>query len=250
MAPSFVLGALLFSYDFIDDSIKLDTGGIYLLLLIVYVTFIIFFIGIFFYEAMQKINEKILFVWTLIFWYAYAVNFDPMNWLSVIFLIPTFVVLLAGFAPAHMDYFWKAFLYGWFLFILVFLAFVQFKSSSLDLLLSPKKIAASYGFFTAFSAGMLSLSVMLYGSHLLAFLPTRNKHWSVRAREIREHAINLSMKYSDYQMAFTEAAIILALIGGIFLGNYYFKIVSSDLIVNLGIIGSFLYSERPRRRVG
>lgn len=249
LAPSLALAAIAFISILLDDSRKITINGIYLFLFWFYLIFIVSFIGLFFYKALYEINEKILLVWTLIFWYAYAVNFNPLHWASIIFLVPTFVVLVAGFAPAHIDYFWKAFLYGWFLFILLFLAFVQFKLSSFDLLLSPKKITASYDFFTAFSAGMLSLSVILYGSHLLAFLPTSNKHWSVRAREIRDHAINLSMKYSDYQMAFKEALTILVLIGGIFLGNYYFKITSNDLVINLAIIGSFLYSERPLRRI-
>lgn len=246
LAPCLAITIIFLISVALDNSGKDITDDVYVLFFWTYLVFIISFITLFFYKALYEINEKILLVWTLIFWYAYAVNVDPMNWLSVIFLIPTFVVLLAGFAPAHMDYFWKAFLYGWFLFILVFLIFIQFKSSGLDLL-GPKKITPVYGLLTAFSAGMLFLSVMLYGSHLLAFLPIAGKHqrWSERAREIREHAINLSTKYSNYQMAFKEALIIFLLIGGIFLGNYYFKIVSNDLIINLGIIGSFLYSERP-----
>src|SRR3972149_4753031 len=161
-----------------------------------------------------------------------------------------FIVLIACFAPAHMDYFWKSFLYAWFLFVLLFLIFIQFKSSFLNFIFAPGKIAASYGLFSAFSAGMVFLTALVYGSHLLAFLPIKSKyeHWSSRLREIGEHAFNVSAKYSNYQMNFIEALLITVLIGGIFLGNYHFKVAPSDLVINLGIIGSFLYSERPMRR--
>jgi len=233
-----------------DESKKISISDIYLFLFWFYLLFSFFFTGAFFYKALYEINEKILLVWTLIFWYAYAVNYDPMNWASLFFLIPTSIVLIAGFAPARMDYFWKSFLYTWFLFVLLFLSFVQFKSSSLSAFSSFAIISSPQSYLAAFSFGMVFLSVILHGSHLFAFIPllNGNKHLSERLREIREHAINLGAKYSDYQMEFVEALIIFFLIGGIFLGNYYFKIVSSDLIINLGIIGSFLYSERPMRR--
>ena len=169
LAPSLALAAIAFISILLDDSRKVTINGIYLFLFWFYLIFIVSFIGLFFYKALYEINEKILLVWTLIFWYAYAVNFDPINWLSVVFLIPTFVVLLAAFAPAHMDYFWKAFLYGWFLFILVFLAFVQFKSSSLNILSNPGKITAFQGYLAAFSFGMVSLSVILHSFHLFCF---------------------------------------------------------------------------------
>ena len=247
---SFGFAAIIFLPIIFDESKKISISNAYPFLFLFYLLFSFFFTGAFFYKALYEINEKILLVWTLIFWYAYAVNYDPVNWLSIVFLIPTFIVLIAGFAPAHMDYFWKSFLYAWFLFILLFLVFVQFKLSLLYFIFTPGKITASYGLFSAFSAGMVFLTVLVYGSHLLAFLPVKSKyeHWRDRLREIREHAINLGAKYSDYQMEFVEALIIFFLIGGIFLGNYYLKIVSNDLIINLGIIGSFLYSERPMRR--
>lgn len=251
LAPSIALAAIFIFSILLDDSRKITVNDIYLFLFLSYLLFALSFTGLFFYKALYEINEKILLVWTLIFWYAYAVNFNLFHWASIIFLVPTAIVLIAGFAPAHMDYFWKAFLYGWFLFILVFLVFVQFKSANLNLFLSPKKIAVSYDFLTAISAGMVFLSTMIYGSHLLAFLPIAGKHkrWDDRSKEIREHAINLSGKYSDYQMMFTEALAVLGVIGGIFLFNYHFKVITNDLLINLAIIGSFLYSERPRRRI-
>ena len=247
---SFSLAAIIFLPVIFDESKKISISDIYLFLFWFYLLFSFFFTGAFFYKALYEINEKILLVWTLIFWYAYAVNYDPVNWLSIVFLIPTFIVLIAGFAPAHMDYFWKSFLYAWFLFVLLFLIFIQFKSSFLNFIFAPGKIAVSYGLFSAFSAGMVFLTALVYGSHLLAFLPVKSKyeHWSSRLREIGEHAFNVSAKYSNYQMSFIEASLITVLIGGIFLGNYHFKVAPSDLVINLGIIGSFLYSERPMRR--
>ena len=118
---SFGLAAIIFLPVLFDESKKISISDIYLFLFWFYLLFSFFFTGAFFYRALYEINEKILLVWTLIFWYAYAVNYDPVNWLSIIFLIPTFIVLIAGFAPAHMDYFWKSFLYAWFLFVLLFL---------------------------------------------------------------------------------------------------------------------------------
>src|SRR3989338_7388406 len=188
LAPSIVLGTLSFAYDFIDDSIKLDNAGTYFLLLIVYFVFIVFFINLFFYEAIQGINEKILLVWTLIFWYAYAVNFGPFLWLGIILLFPTFIVVIVSFVPSSLDYFWKAFLYGWFLFVLIFLAFIQVKSSNLHLYLDPhlfldqRKITASYDYLTAFSAGMIFLSIALYGYHLLCFWPLPAQDQSLKDR--------------------------------------------------------------------
>src|SRR3989337_406302 len=117
---SFGLAAIILLPILFGESKKISISDVYLFLFLFYLLFSFFFTGAFFYKALYEINEKILLVWTLIFWYAYAVNYDPVNWLSIVFLIPTFIVLIAGFAPAHMDYFWKAFLYAWFFFIFFF----------------------------------------------------------------------------------------------------------------------------------
>src|SRR3989338_3855103 len=117
----FGLAAIILLPILFGESKKISISDIYLFLFWFYLLFSFFFTGAFFFKTLFVNKQKILLVWTLIFWYAYAVNYDPVNWLSIIFLIPTFIVLIAGFAPAHMDYFWKSFLYAWFLFILLFL---------------------------------------------------------------------------------------------------------------------------------
>jgi hypothetical protein len=201
-------------------------------------------------ESLPQINEESLLVYTLLFWPTYlsatpeafsSGNADPFY---IFAFLASFGVLMLSFVRAKPPVILRLFSYLWFLAIIIYLIYPQ----TTDPLY--KVSVGMFGIYAAISLFLLGMvclqfSVYAFSIYLLIPVPFRGEGIGGFVKRWTDHAFLLTRKFSNRQMQPQKAVVLIVLISGTFIFNFYQKVLSLPLLVNLIIVlhGFFLSVE-------
>lgn len=213
-----------------------------------YVSFSLIFAWLFHKKVLPRVNENMLLVWTMVFWYLYLTKFGDSWSLSSFFMVPTSVVLFAVFRKKPIrNIAGKVALYVWLLFILVFFGITQFRFSFLSFFFD-EPATQNISLTNAFLTGMVFLYLVVHSAYILNLVPiplSEEQKFKDRLQQVRNWALELGARYSDEQMRLFETVLIIFCFGGALLFNYRYRFISDDTIISAGIL---LFSFRIQSR--
>lgn len=209
--------------------------------------FAILFHFIFRKQIVYKINEQALLVWNIIFLYLYYLRFGFYNIPVIIFIILVFVNLAIIFSKRIPNFWGRVFLYGWFLFIMIFLSIYQFDLKIFTNFLSGASHPAAYNPLDAILTGMIFLYVVSYSIFILVLffllipLPTKKGekfNFQKRKEEIKNQSLILSESFDAKQSSLFILIATVILIGGGLLINLRFRFISDYAMINTLLVVS------------
>lgn len=247
------LAFLLSSYVLAQDrggNLWKDEGSVALILFCFSFSYIfyLFFRG----EILYKINEYILAIWNAVFLYMYFLRFDFGDKLSFV-VLPLAMISLIIVMVSKIPGFWsKLFLYCWFLFMMIFLAFYQFNFKIFAAFLKGTS-SLSYTPLDAISTGMLFMYICSYSIFILILFillipltSNRNEKFDFgkRKEEIKQHALILTDAYGNRQFNFLTILITFILVVLILMFNHMYNLLSEYTLINMILLASlYLFSK-------
>jgi hypothetical protein len=177
-------------------------------------------------DLLPNINEEIIIINTLLFWYLMLQEWQIWKYLHetlilvifVLFLIMTFFVVRSVFVEKAPHPAYKVISYLWNMVILLCFLITQIPWKQV---LFEYKIPG-----TPYDAFISGLFLMYFLSHLLPiieFLPgKRERHYTER---IRQHVELLKSKYTEDQTNVFRTSLICVFVGVVLIANYFLKVV-------------------------
>lgn len=203
---------------------------------------------VFMKDVLPAINEKIILIFTMIFWYLYVSRYgiDQVfkNPFLLFSLLPSVGVLLNAFTNFKLGFTVKLLLYIWFLIMVVCISYVVvFKDlfASLFLLYKLPPLSALDAFFY----GGASFYMITNVYYLLYLIPIPGKHqtWSVRIKYWKEFIGLLVSKYDNYQLEMWQSFFLILFFCTLFISNSLYRYMPEGLMINMAIL---LVSLSPR----
>lgn len=222
-------------------------------LFIVLSDFLILYIFIFlivFYATFKKIilftvNEAVLLVFTIIFWYIILTKYSLSPVFLALFILPTIAVLFISFSKVSLNKIWKLFFYVWFLLIDTFFV-VYFIFSSHMFSFKDYGNSIFYEGFNLFIISMIFTYLIFNLFSIFYLLPivTGNQSYKDKFNKINRHINILVEKYSDYQLKRIYSLVIIISLLAFLYFNCLFNFFSDFLMISSVIIISQLFSEK------
>lgn len=193
-------------------------------------------------KILPEINEIVLVVWNVGFWYLYITRFGFFNYLSLVLLAPTYLSLVVGVFKVTLNNFTKILLYVWFMIMAVGIAltFLPVKE-----LINSEPIPPMSG-TQAFLLGMMVFYTFTYLLYIVYFIPIPGKHQSfaVRLANIKEHAGVIVSKLNSVQYHPLLMLMILAVTSLAVYVNFTYHFISEGLLLTFLLGFSPLIGEK------
>jgi|SRR5271165_675561 len=192
-------------------------------------------------DVLPLVSEKVLLLYSMVFWFAFFSFFYEgtllHNILLALLLIPTIVTVVIAVARPKLSFSWKLFLYIWFLGSVISLGLVQFPFYHLSLFLQPQGTPWLMP-IECVVAGMafLYLAVNITYLYELVPIPRKNQSWNERMEKWHELTDLMTQRVSEDQLTHRDALLLLIGIGGMLLGDYRFDWLPRNLVINALII--------------
>lgn len=214
------------------------------------VLFALVFAGVYANEILPVVSEKLLFTFTVIFWYGFATGFyhgsSLQQVLAVASLLPTAATVYAAWTRPTLGFWGKLSLYSWYLLIIVFLGWLQFPLRNLSIF-DDQAPLGWLGPIDALATGMASLylAVNAWYLYLLLPIPGKGQSFSDRMKEWHELTDLMTQRCSeDDGPSDKQTAVVLAVIGGGLVVNYLFNLLPNPMAISLAILAAAFGLER------
>lgn len=192
-------------------------------------------------DILPLVSEKVLLLYTMVFWFAFFSFFYEAtlfhNILLALLLIPTIMTVVIAVMRPNLSFAWKLFLYSWFLGAVISLGLVQFPFRHLSLFLQPQGTPWLMP-IECIVAGMafLYLAVNITYLYELVMIRGKNQSWEQRMEKWHELTGLMTQRVSEDQLTHRDALVLLLGIGGILLVDYRFDWLPKTLVINAPII--------------
>ena len=187
------------------------------------------------------VSEKVLLSHSLIFWFAFFSYFYQgtalHNVLLSILLLPSAATIFISFLRPQLNFFWKLYLYAWFLCTVISLGLIQFPYRHLAIFLARQEMPWLTP-LDCFVAGMafLYLAVNIAYLYELIPIPGRNQSWKDRMKKWHELTDLMTQRVADDQPSHMQTLLLLVGQGGALLLIYRYRLLPSGLLINLLVV--------------
>jgi hypothetical protein len=191
-------------------------------------------------EIMARVGESNLLVNSLAFWYLCVSAFNhgsAQTTLMALAALPTLGTLVIAFTIRDWSFPVRLSCYVWFLVLTVAIGCFQVRFGNMSFIWTDKYSPPKA--FSLFLTGMAFAYLAANLFYIYILIPIADKHQTHEQRMVvwREDANLMASRFADYQMTVSEAFAIIALQGGLYILNYWFRWVSTGVMMNLSIIG-------------
>ncbi len=192
-------------------------------------------------DVLPVVSEKVLLLYSLIFWFAFFSYFYKgtglHNVLLAVLLVPSVVSVIIAFVRPQLSFFWKLFLYTWFLCTVVSLGLIQFPYHHLSIFLTRQPIPW-LGPVDCIVGGMafLYLAVNIAYLYELIPIPGKNQSWEDRMKKWHELTNLMTCRVAEEQPTHLQTLLLLVGLGGALLLIYLFHWLPSGLAINVLIV--------------
>jgi hypothetical protein len=212
--------------------------------------FAVVFASVYADQILPVVSEKLLFTFTVIFWYGYATEFyrgtNTQQLLAVASLVPTVATIYAAWTRPTLGFWGKLTLYCWYLLIVVFLGWLQFPFGNLSIF-DERAPLGWLGPIEALATGMASLYLLANAWYLYLLVPIQGKgqSFSDRMKDWHELTGLMTQRCSEEDgPSDNQTAVVLAVIGSSLILNYLFKLLPNPMVISLAIIAAAVGLER------
>ena len=192
-------------------------------------------------DILPLVSEKVLLLYSMVFWFAFFSFFYERtllhNILLALLMIPTIVTVVIAVVRPKLSFGWKLFLYVWFLGSVISLGLVQFPFHHLSLFLQPQGTPWLMP-IDCIMAGMAFLYLAVNITYLYELVPIRGKNQSWQQRMEKWHELTdlMTQRVSEDQPTHRYALLLIAGIGGLLAIDYRFHWLPRNLVINALII--------------
>src|SRR5271166_2822923 len=192
-------------------------------------------------DILPLVSEKVLLLYSIVFWFAFFSFFYERtllhNILLALLMIPTIVTVVIAVVRPKLSFGWKLFLYVWFLGSVISLGLVQFPFHHLSLFLQPQGTPWLMP-IDCIMAGMAFLYLAVNITYLYELVPIRGKNQSWQQRMEKWHELTdlMTQRVSEDQPTHRYALLLIAGIGGLLAIDYRFHWLPRNLVINALII--------------
>jgi len=192
-------------------------------------------------DILPLVSEKVLLLYSLVFWFAFFSYFYEgsmlHNILLVSLLIPSLVTVVVAVVRPKLGFAWKLFLYTWFLGAVISLGLLQFPFRHLTLFLHPQGTPWLTS-VDCIVAGMAFLYLAVNITYLfeLVPIPGKNQSWKERMAQWHELTDLMTQRVSEDQPTHRYALLLIAGIGGLLAIDYRFHWLPRNLVINALVI--------------
>ncbi|MEI6288492.1 MAG: hypothetical protein WCP18_02850 [bacterium] len=187
-------------------------------------------------KILQTINKEILLLWNLIFIYAFFQNdkLSQNNYLILAIIILSLPTIINAFTNFDKKYLWRAYLYIWFLILIISLSILNFDYIGLyafntDTFFTPPIVSPEKMFFTGMAFLYLTINIW----YLFELIPLPGKHQSIKNR-LNELKKDIAILASDYKSEIINKRIIITifiLTSVLLFINYLFRFIADSLLI-------------------
>ncbi len=184
--------------------------------------------------VVQTIDERVLSVYTMAFWYVYLSFFPITHTLTIILMVPTLAIIylsLTTWVPTSQ---FKLFFYTWYLLTSAALFIALFTHGAFTIYFQ-KDLIVTIGYAEAFFGGMVLYPLSMNVIVLYYILPIHDGE--EQPIDTSRLASTVITRYSDEQMTLPGSAFIILFMGAIFAVNMVWRIIDDMTLVNMCIIG-------------
>lgn len=242
------LGGILFFVVLYFLLVLLGGGNLLDIIFVSTIIFTILFSSLYRKDILIVVNEQKLLQLNLVIVYLMYLLFASVGGLvtsSLLFV--TFVIVFTGtigtiiisYTHITLTLFWKAAFYAWFAFMNLIIIVFQAKNYIIPFLFQ----GAAIDYFNLFVLGAVFMLLTFNLLLILEFLPipARGQKMRDRIKDIKKHASMLGSKYSDVQLSWKTATLIILVYVCIFGLNSWFKLMDKFLLINLLLLFVFYY---------
>jgi hypothetical protein len=192
-------------------------------------------------DILPVVSEKVLLFYSLIFWFAFFSYFYQgttlHNILLGILLLPSVATVFMSFVRPQLSFFWKLYLYTWFLCTVISLGLIQFPYHHLSIFLSRQEIP----WLTPLDCvvgGMafLYLAVNIAYLYELIPIPERHQSWKDRMKKWHELTGLMMQRVAEDQPTIRQMLFLLLGLGGALVAMYFYRLMPSGLLINVLIV--------------
>jgi|GEM_PF-3996487 len=186
-------------------------------------------------HLLQTIDERILLVYTLAFWYVYLTYLVHGPALDAVFLVPTvavFVMALTSWVPPP---FFRLGFYIWYLATSVGIFISLISHGAMSIYFDASRIA-DIGIVDAFFAGMVLFPLTANAIILYYILPIHDDEKPAIDRTVLER--DAISRYSTDQLTRIESAFILLFMGALMGVNHLLGLADGLTLINLCIVAA------------
>lgn len=190
-------------------------------------------------EILPKISEKVILVFTLIFWYSWinAMGFSQIISMTIFIpaLFPTALVFFVAFTSYRIPFVLKITLYAWFLIIVSSMGIHLYSDIIKSIFLHQP--LPHFGLFELFLLGSSSLYLITNLTYLqyLIPLPAKSKSYSDRMKEWKKFVDLLANKYDKKQIEIWHSLIWTISLILIFFANYHYQWIHESTVIIISI---------------
>jgi hypothetical protein len=237
-----IFGAGFLTIFFTGGAVSLSSAELFAFF---YSLLVLGFFFIYYKTIILPLNEKILAIWNIFFWYVYFKNHQlSFDLLTDILIFLTAVSFILIFLKKTLGIFWKTFLYVWFLVITI----------AVTLMMSESGISMPFfdttwnnDYFGTFFAGMLFFYVSIYAVYILVLLSplyirvktTNTRTGTVSGNNLKwlkKFAATMTADFSEVQIDPLKAIFMALILGAFLAANYFYKGIPDILLINLLIV--------------
>ena len=192
-------------------------------------------------DILPVVSERVLLLYSLIFWFAFFSYFYHGTTLHKVLLgvllIPSVATVVIVFQRSQLNFLWKILLYTWFLCTVVSLGLIQFPFHHLSIFLSRQEIPWVTP-LDCIAAGMafLYLAVNMAYLYELIPIPGKNQSWQDRMNQWHELTNLMTRRVDDDQPTHLQSLVLLVGVGGALLLIYFFHWLPNGLAINILIV--------------
>lgn len=188
-------------------------------------------------KILPIVSEHVLLIWNILFLSIVLPFSSPSPWLLALVMIPSGATLLLASFPLRLPALWKGLFYVWFLIMVVVIGIAQAKLSVLSIFFDESSVFRMRS-ADAFFGGMAFMSIGVYLALLIRLIPIPAKHQSMadRLKLWRDDVQLMIQRFSDEQLRVKTTLAIILVLGGVFLCNVHWNILSHTFLVNIIIV--------------
>jgi hypothetical protein len=237
-----IFGAGLLTLLYTRGGFGLNPGELFA---IFYVLLVLGFFLIYYKTIILPLNEIVLAIWNLFFWYLYFKNHQiSLDLLTDILIFLTALSFILIFLKNNLGVLWRMFLYAWFLIITI----------SVTLMISKSGISMPFlhetsnkDYLDTFFAGMLFFYISIYAVYILVLLSplyVRVKTTDTRTgtvssnnlKWLKKFVATMTADFSETPTNHLKIILVIFLLAAFLAGNYFYKIISDVILINLLIV--------------
>lgn len=186
-------------------------------------------------KVLERINQEILMVWTLVFLYIMAQTpfIADHAWLFIPLAAASLLAVINAFAGFDRYYGWKVYFYVWFLCTIAGILASQFAFLTVCAVFGLGQHPAVIGSFTVFVVGMSFLYLAINLWYVIELIPLPGKHqsFSERMEQVKEDMEILAGDYDAEQIRWWKTLALLIVSASLLTANYFQHFVSDTTLV-------------------